>query len=522
MFNKSAYCIIWSLLCIKALDASTQDLLVLIDTTEYEKSRLGPATINFLCALADHAYAMIASKPIVYNGFQKIEKYQSEVNHKGNYTSYQLHTFIEEHFIVKDAGYFYLFLPKTQKENSGLQTESLKTISLRNQEAAAIEPLSAVQSLKNIFTLNHDTVWNIIIEGHGIPDALIVGLPIDSFAHLLKFFKDNLSLNMLMLESCYALGHTQEVFRYAAYERNVPHQALRVENYPFDIIVASVGESPTTNHTVAVKPFPAPCESNIKNIFDALQGQPINASKGSDWYMLFKNAGLLEKLEIANLLQIRYKNSEQFVPLVSRSDKKFITLSRVMAKTRKKPLEISDATKLIMLYPEIIPFPLIFSGNAKNSHQPHIISMLNGPSHHTLEKIELKNAPTNHTHQLDFLCTLFMPPFVSLSTRNFFIKEVTFSKPFHFLDYKSIIKCTNVMIEIKCTDQEQLITHTKEASYTVTIKLTFENRSGKKHYAETSYTYNPPQGKKGASRSESPPLLPVKQWNILAEPYKIS
>ncbi len=519
MFSKSAYIIISSILYISiiVIEAAPQDLLILIDTTEYEKNRLGPATTNFLCALADSAYPIIASKEIVENSFKKIERYQKDVSFKGNYTAENLLNFIANNFIVKDADHFYLFIPRTQKKNSGLQIESLHTISLNNRMAPTLESSSIVQSLKNIFTHNHEILWNIIIEGHGLPDRSIAGLSIDSFSYLLKFFKDNLSINLLMIESCYALGHTQEVFRYATYEHDTTNQELRIENYPFDIIVASVGESPTLNHTVAVKPFPAPCESHIKNIFDALQSHP-----GPDWYGLFKNAGFFEKLEIANLLQIRYKNSEHFVPLVSRSDKTFITLSRVMAKTRKNPLEISDATKLIMLYPEEISFPIIVTGSANNAHQPHIISMIHGSSKQRFEKIEIKNKPAHQSNQLDFLCTLFMPPFVSLNTRIFFIKEITFSKPFHFLDYKSIIKCTNVMIEIRCTDQEQLINHSKKASNIVTIKLTFENRSGKKHYAETTYTYNPFIEKDSASSSEFQPLLSLKEWNLLAEPYKIS
>lgn len=508
--------------------AAQQNILIIIDKSEYAKKVRGPETTAFLCALADAAYPIVISKELLHNGLQQIKRYDESTGLPSKFDTNDLITFISDNFIIKDASPLYVLIPLKMLAGTALQINQLETIVLKeevenkfpqwlakNQDAFSTR--EDVEALKKLFVPNSTVSWNIIMEGHGAQNDMIVGLYGLSFAQLLKFFKNNISINVLFLQSCYALGHTEEIFAYAPMGMDWFEKEHQVENYPFVIIAASIGETPTYNHNIPIKPFPAQCESSLKNLFNVL-----NQNSSQDYYEIFKNTGMLQKVDVGSLLQIRYKNTEVFVPLTSEAEKTFINITQVMGKTRKEPLNITHETKLIMVYPETVPFPLVFTGNFSLVNHVRIVSMLKSQAQHVIEKIEFKNKPDTKTDQFDLFCALFAPRFVPESAKKFLIKEVVFSKPFNLLGFKNITKLTNAVIEIQ---RNGLGIKKFERRYVLLkIHITLEEKNGTKRYLEATYLYDPRTSIETAFKGNVSDLYRLAgdmRWQILDTPYSL-
>lgn len=509
------------------------DISILIDTQEYILKEDGALTQQLLCNIADDAFPILVSKELFYHLIRHIHSNKnarfylakpgesvrafptpSEQESASDFE--KMLKLLEERFVIKDVYNFYLLLPRNLfrelevslflpeshisdlEKKYGLKFQHFKTIDLKKEFSEGFKEWKnfnlsydmAKDVLPNIFISKDSTSvhWYIHILGHGqwargrnISEQSTFGMNVIKASQVLHFFKKNINVECMFLASCFLKANTPSLFAYHNEGIVVP------EEYPFDIIFESVGDTVTTGVSAGgLSSFMKTCPSALKSLFKALH-------KTKDYFSAFASANFIDYTEMAaNVLHVLPKNSDLLLPLTP-PNKSVLVISHVIGKTRKKPLVVPSETTMILLHPAEINFPLVFKFISRYA-PARISSMHIGSAFHKFKEIILDVHHHSANEQFDFLYSLFAPLYSLSSTKKFFIQKVLLQKVCYTLRYMQnsqyaaipINALDNIVIIAQPKDTKEIEVDNNE------IKIYFScQHNGESYYIYGRYEYLP-------------------------------
>jgi hypothetical protein len=259
--------------------------------------------------------------------------------------------------------------------------------------------------------------WNVYMAGHGIrvggrhPEALIAGLPIETFKHFINYL-ESVDTNFLFYTTCYGGG----INSLLAFK-----DAYRHRKFNFPIAIGSVTEDISIATPV-----------DLDNFFKAI-------TRGSTMWDILKNITSLDYLA-TNFPLVRDRGESSFKPLE-------IDIPSVKKVDNNTPLAL-ESISYDLLTPQVILWNRdILNGTLKlNSPMPSIIST--NPEDWVIHVINKVETPTITFTDLvnKFIPTIFG------ANKMFFIKEVQCLHPQHrnLVAYKNVLiyKTSNIPLSV--------------------------------------------------------------------------
>ena len=393
----------------------THTLLMFMDDTEIDK--IGAVSGDFITALTQEAAPLLVSatlidniktaKPLIEKDPATLRQIVKEIKKKKfdeatpeeeeTYKSIILslidvNTPLQNAWIIKAVNpSLYLLLPKKFIQKKGLsdseveayltqdaftkaeQTIGLKVNHLKTVDLAAIhKPESPnyyidylIPSLKDIILTRKDyhdlnavgPNWAFFIDGHGYTDAVITGLSVEDFKHLLEFL-EHVPTAFFMYVSCYAGGKNIELLYKDA-------MAGIDKTYDFPIVTDALTDAPTygTHYKIILEQNKLTAKPSFDfNCFvqQVEAGEDIN-------YEAAVRCVTHEKTDINARPQIRFPGLPWFSIL---DMNRVASIGSVFAKARTAPLNIATFfakkgttanPEGILLYAYDIPFELIIN-----------------------------------------------------------------------------------------------------------------------------------------------------------------
>ncbi|MCX5925334.1 MAG: hypothetical protein NT124_03515 [Candidatus Dependentiae bacterium] len=256
-----------------------------------------------------------------------------------------------------------------------------------------------------LHALEHNTLfvpgthhrYAIYCTGHGNYNKHVAGICLhpeegqqdSAFQQLLGYLKTKINTKIFMYNSCFAAGLAHQLI-YGDVQA-----AGGVRTYPFAIVTGA-----TTDAIVYLNKFnfkksadgSLDTELRFDHFVQAVQADELNYTEalGHIFPLVKRAVDVQLPQEVASMPLLRAPEAPVFKPVYDKSCGNVITISKIMAATRKKPLVIDNSVKSILLETTEIPFPVII--DATVSTMPLFISMLSGETViHSFKSIIVEN-----------------------------------------------------------------------------------------------------------------------------------
>ncbi len=424
----------------------TNALLIFLDDDEAERLEIGSVTSKFATAVVEEAGPILVSASLVANIYQREALEEKDPRKilarlrelRRNWSEDNADQIAKEEKAIKIAAigfnaesaqrwiikeinpYLYLFLPKHYLRKRGLSEKSvreyrpddgitdveytvgLKVNHMQTVSADDIRKPSAFPEYADYFmdalwnkvevrsplfvtrTEDGTNYWGIYINGHGSCGKCVTNLLIPQFKDFLDFLENKLFTKLLYYQTCYGTGMTSAAL-YKDAQKGIE------KTYSFAIITQSLTEAVT----------------GIKRLEACIKDETLKVKCTIDY------AGFVEKIRSSDVINYRdliaYIVKDWDLGLASFPQIKFpglpwfsvvdqdkvISIGWVMARTRKRPLDIATFGKKreegeeplgILLYTDDVPFELVINSD-DSDWSPDIISMIPGKARHHLAKI---------------------------------------------------------------------------------------------------------------------------------------
>jgi hypothetical protein len=270
--------------------------------------------------------------------------------------------------------------------------------------------------------------------GTNIPS--VAGFSVDEFKQLLNYFSVKLPVSVFAYLTCYGGGSNL----YQVYAKEQKDNFL--EKHPFVSCTAGFYEGMTGS---AGNVWAPPYENDAiakyykhSNYLQLVTGyyntffqeveksdQPINWNKALDAVFQFS-----EYQE--NIPLIKFPGTEWVTML---DLKNVLSIGKVKAATRDKPLKVLPEQQIILLYAQTIPFPMVYSENATHN----FVSMVPGKAIHRLQAIEAKISS-----MANIINSFFFYHAQLQQQKTFFIKKIIARNDIFRNNADSVIELSNV------------------------------------------------------------------------------
>lgn len=299
---------------------------------------------------------------------------------------------------------------------------------------------------KNTLLVPHNKhKWAIYLTGHGeyaecianidirVPSIDVHGAGVQvgalpqqrsQFQQLLAYMRDNLDMALFLYNSCFAAGiANQMIYGDVNGQSGNVNVQTGVQTYPFPIVTGATTDAVVfINQYMFGKADDGSLQSELRfDLFvQELQKDVTDYTQalGHVFPLVKRPVDVRLPQEVASVPLLRRANSPVFTPVFDKAGGKVITLSKIMAATREKPLIVDNTVKALLLETTHIPFPIIFDKTVEN--MPSFISMVpEKEAVYTFAEIVLEQALFDaavFTQLIDYGCK---------STKRFIVKSLT-------------------------------------------------------------------------------------------------
>lgn len=392
------------------IDYQPRRLLVILDNTEATKWRMG--SISLLAALSEKTCPIITTTSLLANlfkdyqpgsltGISKDEIVQKlaifdRIDSSTKNIVLDVLAFDKNQWIIKKCGDgLCLLIPHIYLQSIGLSakdaqtpsnspqpTELELTLGLKVQHLPSFDISDAVlgenysfinaaydeENKKSLlFCIRSDyknkkeiPFWTWYILGHGATRSIIAGMPLSDFKKLLDFMAEKLSLNLLTYTSCYAAGVNEQLIY-----RDAVKGVQKI--YPFTIISEAITDVPVAVRVTIL--FTA--QGNTQQLkfsinFSDFFEETSRAGKPIDFLAAIKHI-FSDFANMPNIPQIKLPGTEWFSVLHVNDSTISLGKNFTLSRDPNKPLDIisyyKKQPKTLLLYSNIIPFPLVINSN---------------------------------------------------------------------------------------------------------------------------------------------------------------